>query len=151
MAGWLQVCSTDAHAKEVDAYLAGVLAGAVAAKMFYRGRCGVLAHGWKAGPMLPDGKQAERRAAERAARKAGKHERLPFTYLAAAMAPFAPPPCLVRHHRQRRQGQKGFVKERSTSMALPAANKFYIDVEALYRLSAPDDAGRDGRSARAGI
>ena len=70
MAGWLQVCSTEPALKEVDAYLAGVLAAPVAAKMFYRGDAEALA--WlESRAYVAETEEAERRAAERAARKAG--------------------------------------------------------------------------------
>ena len=69
MAGWLQVCSTEPALKEVDAYLAGVLAAPVAAKMFYRGGAEALA--WlESRAYVAETEEAERRAAERAARKA---------------------------------------------------------------------------------
>ena len=70
MAGWLQVCSTEPALKEVDAYLAGVSAAPVAAKMFYRGDAEALA--WlESRAYVAETEEAERRAAERAARKAG--------------------------------------------------------------------------------
>ena len=70
MAGWLQVCSPEPALKEVEAYLAGVLAAPVAAKMFYRGDAEALQ--WlESRAYVAETEEAERRAAERAARKAG--------------------------------------------------------------------------------
>ena len=69
LAGWLQVCSTEPALRTVEASLAGVLAAPVASKMFYRGD--EEAFKWlESRQYVQDTAEAEKRAAERAARKA---------------------------------------------------------------------------------
>jgi hypothetical protein len=71
LAGWLQVCTTEPKLRTIDAQLAGTLAAPVASKMFFRGADEVL-------PWLEQRKyveevaEAERRAAERKAKRDGE-------------------------------------------------------------------------------
>jgi len=68
MAGWLQVCTTEEALKDVPAQLAGSLAAPVASKMFYRGQQEALE--WlRDRKYVPETEEAERRAAERKARR----------------------------------------------------------------------------------
>ncbi len=69
MAGWLQVCSTEPALKGVEAYVAGVCAAPIAAKMFYRGQQEALT--WlETRAYVGETEEHARRDAERAARKA---------------------------------------------------------------------------------
>ena len=69
MAGWLQVCSTEPALKGVEAYVAGVCAAPIAAKMFYRGQAEAL--NWlETRAYVAETEERARRDAERAARKA---------------------------------------------------------------------------------
>jgi len=69
MAGWLQVCSTEPALKDVEAYVAGVCAAPIAAKMFYRGQAEAL--NWlETRAYVAETEERARRDAERAARKA---------------------------------------------------------------------------------
>jgi hypothetical protein len=69
MAGWLQVCTTEPALKEVDAELAGILAAPVAAKMFFKGEAEALT--WlESRAYVAETEEAERRAAERSAKRA---------------------------------------------------------------------------------
>jgi uncharacterized protein YjbI with pentapeptide repeats len=69
MAGWLQVCTTEPALKQVDAHLAGILAAPVAAKMFFRGNDEAMK--WlEDRAYVAETEEAEKRAAERAARRA---------------------------------------------------------------------------------
>ena len=71
MAGWLQVCSTEPALKQIDAYLAGVLAAPVAAKMFYRSNAEAMA--WlESRAYVAETEDAEKRKAERIARLKGE-------------------------------------------------------------------------------
>ena len=69
IAGWLQVCTTEPALKNIETSLAGTLAAPVAAKMFYRSDEEALK--WlESRAYVAETEEAERRAAERAARKA---------------------------------------------------------------------------------
>ena len=69
IAGWLQVCSTEPALKGVEAYVAGVCAAPIAAKMFYRGQAEAL--NWlETRAYVAETEERARRDAERAARKA---------------------------------------------------------------------------------
>ena len=69
IAGWLQVCSTEPALKGVEAYVAGVCAAPIAAKMFYRGQQEALT--WlETRAYVGETEEHARRDAERAARKA---------------------------------------------------------------------------------
>ena len=71
MAGWLQVCTTEPALKNIETALAGTLAAPVAAKMFYRSD--EEAFKWlESRAYVAETEEAERRAAERAARKASE-------------------------------------------------------------------------------
>ena len=68
IAGWLQVCSTEPALKGVEAYVAGVCAAPIAAKMFYRGQAEAL--NWlETRAYVAETEERARRDAERAARK----------------------------------------------------------------------------------
>ena len=69
MAGWLQVCTTEAGLKNIDPQLAGTLAAPVAAKMFFRN--GEEALKWlESRAYVAETEDAEKQAAERKAKKA---------------------------------------------------------------------------------
>ena len=71
MAGWLQVCTTEPALKNIEASLAGVLAAPIASKMFYRGDEEALE--WlESRAYVAETEEAERRAAERRARRAAE-------------------------------------------------------------------------------
>jgi uncharacterized protein YjbI with pentapeptide repeats len=68
MAGWLQVCTTEAALKDIDTQLAGTLAAPVAAKMFFRSDAEALE--WlESRAYVAETEEAERLAAERKAKK----------------------------------------------------------------------------------
>jgi hypothetical protein len=71
LAGWLQICSTDQKVRQMDAQMAGIVAAPIAAKMFFRSGDEVLS--WlEERKYVAEIAERERRAAERAAKKAAE-------------------------------------------------------------------------------